>query len=158
MYTKRIILLAAMLSIAAGLAAADDPLMGNWKLNVAKSKYEIGQAPKSYTRSHEAVPNGMKVSREEVDAAGKVYHPSWTAKFDGKDYPLLGEPGGMVDSLYLKRLDPHTVVGGSKKNGVLINELRWEVSQDGKTFTWIATRVNPPELKGKKVIQVFDRQ
>ena len=152
--------LAAMLfaSLPANLKAADDPLMGKWKLNVAKSRYDTGKPPKSYTRTHEAVPGGMKVVRDEVTATGEVAHPFWTAQFDGKDYPLVGEPGAFVDSLYLTRVDLYTVVGGSKKNGVLINTLRWEISKDGKTFTWIATRVNPPELKGTKVIQVFERQ
>ena len=134
MSVRTITLVVVLLTSSTGLRAADDPLMGNWKLNVSKSKYETGKPPKIYTRTHEAIPNGMKVAREEVDAAGQVFHPAWTAKFDGKDYPIQGEPGGFVDSLYLKRLDPYTVVGGSKKNGVLINELRWEVSKDGKTL------------------------
>ena len=140
-------------------AADDDPFMGNWKLNTKKSAGPAERREmKSYTRKHEPIPNGMKVSREEVDADGVVSHPYWTAKFDGKDHPLIGEPGGFVDSLYLKRLDKHTIVGGSKKNGLLINLLRWEVSEDGKYFFWRATRVNPPELEGSVVVNVFEKQ
>src|SRR5437870_3954842 len=96
--TGRTILALLMLSIPAALLAADDPLMGNWKLNVAKSRYDTGKPPQSYTRRHEPIPGGMKVAREETDAEGNIAHPAWAAKFDGKDYPIKGEPGNFVDS------------------------------------------------------------
>jgi hypothetical protein len=34
---------------ALALAAADDPFVGTWKLNVAKSKFSPGPAPQSQT-------------------------------------------------------------------------------------------------------------
>ena len=45
-------LVLAMLLVGLGLHAADDPLMGTWKLNLAKSKFQPGPPPKSIVRKH----------------------------------------------------------------------------------------------------------
>ena len=68
--------LMAVLVIAAGLLAAraaDDPLMGTWKLNVAKSKYDPGPPPTSLIRKHEPAPNGIKVTSHATRADGKTF-------------------------------------------------------------------------------------
>ena len=58
---------------------AADPVLGTWELNVAKSKYNPGPAPKSQTRIYEALPEGMKVTIKTVNADGQstvVEHPA----------------------------------------------------------------------------------
>lgn len=143
--TRTIILVGAMLSIPAGLVAADDPLLGTWK--------QIGiKPPHRIVRKHVPVPGGIQVLRDGVGEDGKPFHAETTARFDGKDYPYQGDH--VVDAITLKRLSPHTIEGLSKKGGKVIGHFRWEISGDGKLFTWVAKYPGPPETS---VVQVFEK-
>ena len=48
---------------------AEDVTLGTWKLNLAKSKYSPGPAPKSGTLKAEAVGDNIKLSIDGTDAA-----------------------------------------------------------------------------------------
>jgi len=61
---------------------------------------------------------------------------SWTAKFDGKDYPVKGSYG--VDSVSLKQIDDRTVEASYKRGGTLVNVDKMTVSADGKTMTTVS--------------------
>ena len=67
--------------------ASDDPSMGTWKLNEAKSKIGAGAA-KNNTVVYTAAGDSVKVTVDGVDGTGKATHSEWTGKFDGKDYPV----------------------------------------------------------------------
>ena len=69
--------------------AADDAMMGTWKLNAAKSKIGAG-APTNNTVIYAPAGDSVKVTVDGVDASGKPSHNEWTGKFDGKDYPVAG--------------------------------------------------------------------
>src|SRR5262245_54963753 len=51
-------------------AASKSPMFGTWKLNVAKSKYSPGPAPKSQVAKLDPVDGGMKVVSDRVEADG----------------------------------------------------------------------------------------
>ena len=34
----------------------------------------------------------MKVTVDGTDGEGKALHSEWTGKYDGKDYPVTGDP------------------------------------------------------------------
>ena len=104
---------AAML-VGVGLAQSTDPLIGTWKLNLAKSKYEPGPAPKAGTVKYEATNQGLKVSVDSDEAGGPT-HWGYTANFDGKDYPVAGNPDG--DVVVLKRITSTTTEAAFKKSG-----------------------------------------
>src|SRR6266536_623074 len=80
--------------------AADDPNMGTWKLNEAKSKTASGME-KLTTVVYEAAGDQVKVTIDGTDANGKPIHNEWTGKFDGKDYAVTGD--GVVFSVELTR-------------------------------------------------------
>src|SRR5436309_2892060 len=86
----------AFASVLAGLlggavlAQATDSQVGNWKLNVAKSKYSPGPAPKAATTKIEAVGAGTKVIVDQTLADGTTRHYEFTANYDGKDSPVVG--------------------------------------------------------------------
>ena len=153
--TRTIILGLAMLSVPIGLLAADDPIMGTWKINTAKTKLNPGQSAAALTRTHEPIPNGIKITRPLVDANGKPTRGSWALKFDGKDYPVQGDPN--LDTLALKRIDPYTMEAVAKKDGKITNRMRWDVTKDGKSLTWTSKRVLPPEQAGTTV-RVYNKQ
>src|SRR5258706_1475504 len=113
---KRIVMLLslAVLFVGATVCLADSPQMGTWKLNEAKSKFSPG-APKNTTVVYEAAGDSVKVTVDGVDADGKPSHNEWTGKFDGKDYPLTGDPA--ADSRSYKKIDARTMELTNKKGG-----------------------------------------
>jgi hypothetical protein len=152
--TKTIILVLAVLSIPLGLFAADDPMMGTWKLNVPKS--QLGNPiPKSIIRRHIPIPGGVKVVQDRVNAEGKASTGEFTVMFDGKDYPISGDP--YVDTLSLKRVGQYRVDGIGRKGDKIATTFRWQVSKDGKTLTYSTERLYPPERVGT-IIQILDKQ
>jgi hypothetical protein len=56
---------------------------------------------------------------------------SYDAKFDGKEYPVEGDPGHTV--VTLKRIDANTVVETDRRKGKVTDEIRLAASKDGKT-------------------------
>src|SRR5207302_7759405 len=96
--TRRAVTLGIVVTLAVVLgvnvmnlsAQATDPRVGTWKLNVAKSKFDPGPAPQSQTLKIEPSGKGEKVTSEVVSADGKRTTSTYTANFDGKDYPLSG--------------------------------------------------------------------
>lgn len=57
---------------------------------------------------------------------------SYQAKFDGKDYPVSGDPGGTVVSL--KQVKPNTIVETDKRMGKVVEVDTMTVAADGKTM------------------------
>lgn len=58
---------------------------------------------------------------------------SYTAKFDGKDYPLKGDP--MADAVSLRRIDSEAIEEIDKKDGKVVEVYRYTLSPDGRTMT-----------------------
>jgi hypothetical protein len=142
--------------VAATVASAQtDPRIGTWKMNAAKSKYDPGPAPKSDTRTYEATPEGTKATVEVVPASGDPGKVTYTAKLDGKDYPVSGSPA--FDTIAVKRIDSHTTEVTLKKGEKPVQTARGVVSNDGKTMT---NTVNGTNASGQKVhnVIVFDKQ
>ena len=137
------------------LAQAPDPLIGTWELNVAKSTFKTGPRLKSSTRTFEAVPNGLKYSGQSVNTDGTTSATQWTAYFDGKDYPIKGDPNS--DTISLKRIDRFNTEGTFKKAGKVVSHLTRNVSQDGKIWT---LTVEGTDAQGKPFayVLVFDKK
>jgi hypothetical protein len=57
---------------------------------------------------------------------------SYDAKFDGKEYPVTGDPGHTV--VTLKRIDENTVEETDRRNGKVTDEIRIAAAKDGKTL------------------------
>src|SRR4030095_11545258 len=113
---KRKLLVLSFVLIAAfamtSIVFAADLMSGTWKINVAKSKFSPGPAPKSGTRTNTAVDGGMKVVTDGVNSEGKKTHNEYTVKFDGKDYPekpmIDGKPNpDGADMISMKKIDDY---------------------------------------------------
>lgn len=88
MKIRSMVLILAVCAVAIALTAADNPSMGTWKLNEAKSKIAAG-AGKNTTVVYSAAGDQTKVTTDGVDASGKPGHSEWTGKFDGKPNRLV---------------------------------------------------------------------
>jgi hypothetical protein len=60
---------------------------------------------------------------------------SYDAKFDGKEYPVAGDPGKTTVSF--KKIDDATVEEIDHRQGKVVNEIRLALARDGNTITVI---------------------
>ncbi|SRR6266566_2907375 len=134
--------------------AAPDPVIGAWQLNVSKSTYTPGPAPKSQTRTYSQSAQGIAVTIKTVGADGKETTVQSTYQLDGKDYPVTGTD---YDSLSAKQVDSNTANFTLKKAGKAVGTIRRTVSKDGKTLTLKSKRTTPKAEKSESVT-VFDKQ
>jgi hypothetical protein len=105
MKTRTILCTLLLCFVGAGVCLADDPMIGTWKLNEAKSKIDAG--PKNTTVIYEAAGDSVKVTTDGTDGDGKPSHSEWTGKYDGKDYPVTGDPN--TDTRSYKKVNDHTL-------------------------------------------------
>jgi hypothetical protein len=145
---------AMLFAAVSACLAADDANMGTWKLNEAKSKFSPGAA-KNTSVVYTAAGDSIKVVVDGVAADGKPTHNEWTGKFDGKDYPLSGDPA--ADTRCYKKIDAHTLELTNKNGGKVVASGKITVSADGKTRT---VTTSGTDANGKKVgaTAVYDKQ
>ena len=91
MKTRSILATFVLCLLALNVSFAQNPNMGTWKLNEAKSKIPAGVG-KNTTVVYSAAGSDIKVTTDGVNASGQPAHTEWTGKFDGKPYPVTGSP------------------------------------------------------------------
>ena len=153
--TRTVVL--SVLTLVVGVTicfAAANPTLGSWKLNEAKSKLIPGM-PKNLTVVYAAADGDIKGTIDGVDGQGKPTHNEWTGKFDGKDYPVTGDPTS--DTRAIKQIDDHNYALTVKKGGKVTMTGKAVVSADGKTRT---VTVSGTDAAGKKITatSVYDKQ
>ena len=156
-------------------AQGADPIIGTWVLNVAKSTFSPGPAPKSETRTYvmegqetkvtskgASEPRTYKTVRQEIkatstgiDSDGKPTTREWTVVYDGKDRPMTGDPD--ADMLSLKRIDAFTTEFTQKKAGRVVITGTRAISKDGNVMTITTKGIN---AKGQTTsnVSVFEKQ
>lgn len=154
MNTKRLLCAAAFCLAGVAVAFAADPNVGAWKLNEAKSKIAPGAA-KNVNVVYTAEGDSYKCVVDGVDGTGKPSHNEWIGKFDGKDYPVTGDP--TADTRSIKLVSPGHYVLTNKKDGktVVTGTLVFSAGNKVRTLTLHTT-----DAAGKKVTStlVYDRQ
>jgi hypothetical protein len=118
---------------AVTLFGQSSALPGTWKLNVTKSKYSPGPAPKSQTLKWERIEGGFKFSTDTVNAQGQATHTETMEKDDGSEAPVQGAQ--TPTTRFLRRINDRTYEDGDKVNGKATVNRRVVISQDGKTLT-----------------------
>jgi hypothetical protein len=77
---------------------------------------------------------------------------SYDAKFDGKEYPVAGDPGKTTVSL--KKIDDATVLEIDHRQGKVVDEIRLAIARDGNTITVI----DKDTAHGQTVTYTLERQ
>jgi hypothetical protein len=141
--------------------AADNPYIGTWKLNTAKSTYKPGPPMKELTVKFEADGNNVRRIAQGVDGEGKPVDEGGT---EGTSFPWDGEfhtvtkPSAKPEvQVEVKIIDPHHLAVRIKVDGKITDNDRSSVSADGKTITDVDSGVN---MKGEKYhnVEVFEKQ
>ena len=157
--TRRFQVVAVVLLVFSRIASAQqNAFVGVWKLNLSKSTYGAGQAPKSQTRTVEAQGNGAKFTFEGIVADGSKISYSYTTNFDGKDSKIsgTGQPNG-AEAIAITRIDTNTTTTIMTKAGKQAATTKSEVSKDGKTTTVTSKGVDA-NGKPRNVVSVYDKQ
>jgi hypothetical protein len=147
--------LAIGVTAVASAAGAVDPVVGTWKLDLAKSRFNPGPAPKTQTRAYVATADGIDLMYTGVAADDSAVNGKSSFKYDGKDYPITGSAD--YDTLSLKRIDANTIESTQKKAGKPVGKTVRTVSSDGKVLT---LKSKGTDAKGKSYdnVMVFDKQ
>ena len=142
------ILTFSLISLSA--IAQTNPEIGVWKLNVAKSKFYNSQPPKNETRIVEPDGDGVKVHVEGVAADGSAIDFSYSYKYsDGK--------ASATGNLVVNRVNAHTLLGTTKRDGKVVAKTRAIVSDDGRVMTFVYSGIDED---GKRTghTAVWDKQ
>ena len=136
------------------IAQGTDLIIGNWELNVAKSK-STAPASKSESRSYVLAGQDIKASAKGVDADGKPYASQWSIRYDGRDQTVSGNPD--FDSVSFKRIDAYTTEFTQKKAGKVVSTGTRSFSKDGKIMTLASKGI---DAAGKTFddLSVFERR
>ena len=152
--TIRSAVLASLLCLFAfTFGFAQNPNMGTWKLNEAKSKIPPGVG-KNTTVIYAAAPGDMvKVTTDGVDGSGNPAHSEWAGKFDAKPYPVTGSPNEDYRAYKTKGQD--TLLLANMKGDKTVSNARIKVAKDGKTRTVEMTYFGSKKVHAK---YLYDKQ
>jgi len=161
MKTKTVVLILALCFVTGPVCFASDVQTGTWSL--IKSEYQgplgahvalgkdgqrqlvVGGAlvpvPKEDKVVYEAVGDNVKVTVDGTDSDGKPTHYEWTGKFDGKDYPVIGDRNS--DTRSYEKVNDRTFELTIKKGGEVTPTGRVVVSFHGKTCTVTTSGTDP---------------
>jgi hypothetical protein len=154
MKIRTIVMTLVLCFVGVAVCFASDVQMGTWKLNEAMSSLAPG-LPKNHTVIYAPAGYNVKVTVDSTDKDGKPTHNEWTGKFDGKDYPVTGDPNS--DARSLKKVDDHTLELTVKKGGKVTASGRIVVSADGKSRT-VTVSGTDPQGREFKSTAVYEKQ
>ena len=140
----------ACLALSFGATVLAQSNYGAWTLNVAKSKFSPGPAPKSGALKIDAT--GVTV---DLALDGSTQRWSYGGTYDGKDVPVAGNPN--ADMASRKRIDANTTETTFKKGGKVTSVNTAVVAADGKTMTITAKGT---DAQGKPLlnVQVYEKK
>ena len=110
----------------------DQPLVGEWFANVAKSKLSPDYAFQTATLRIDLAGDSMTMASRLVFVSGQEQQASETFRTDGTE--TLGTLTSGV-TLVAKWLHPHVLASLAKRDGEVIAVVTYEVSADGQILT-----------------------
>jgi len=121
-------------------------LFGKWNLSIAKSTFKNdltnfslsgadGSAPQWRTMVFEQVGDSIKhkTDTQLVTNATNYIDVEYTAKLDGRDYPVEGS--STMDSVSFRRIDANTIERIAKDRGKVIQTATYKLSPGGLELT-----------------------
>jgi hypothetical protein len=111
---------------------------GSWRITKSVN------SANSRTITYKSTADGMSFSTPTGQ--------SYTAKFDGKEVPIAGDPGGTTVSL--KKVNASSFIETDHVKGKVVEVDHWTVAADGKTMKIEWDRKD----SGRKGSAVFDKQ
>jgi hypothetical protein len=132
-----------------------EPLEGTWLLDVGKSRFMPLPGPKGQMRTYALTDGLEKMTSRGISGDGKSTFVRYEARYDGKDYDIIGSSGG--NRISLKRLDRLTTQSTQKRGGKPVIVATRRVSNDEKTLT-VETHGTLPDGRTLDATMVFQRK
>jgi len=132
-----------------------EPLEGTWLLDVGKSQFMPMPGPKGQMRTYVLTDGVEKMTSRGISGEGKSTFVHYQARYDGKDYDIIGSSGG--NKISLKRLDRFTTQSTQKRAGKAVIVATRRVSSDEKTLT-VTTQGALPDGRTLNATMVFQRK
>jgi hypothetical protein len=141
----------------ASVASAADGFAGTWKLNVAKSKYSPGPAPKAVTVVMAEKGADLALSASGTDGADKPISVKYNMPMKGG--PLVYTEGAPTSgaTVAIKRPNANTLESATTLNGKETGTTSTVLAADGKSFTRTVKTTN---AEGKPVhnTELYEKQ
>jgi hypothetical protein len=118
--------------------SSSDPLVGSWKLNVGRSTF-IGEIPTKATRDVDPEKGGILIVDSVAYKDGRAVRTEWLAKYDGKDYPMKGDP---THTISISHASDHFFNFKIKINGRVTTTGQIVCSPDRQSQTITGTEVD----------------
>ena len=142
---------------ASGAAAQSESRVGTWELNLEKSSFSPGPAPRKQTLTYQAAGPHWMALVQGIDESGRPINPDMNnlaINFDGRDHAT---ETANYDTTAWKRIsvDQYDII--RKKAGKIVLVSTNVVSKDGKTMTITTKGVN---ADGQSIysVSVYDKQ
>jgi len=118
---------------SAAVAGKMDALLGDWDLNIAKSKFRPNPPMKKYTmKVIDAGEGRLLIKSDWIDADGTVGHVEYSTALDGKPITIIDYP--IADTVTDTMVNETTWKSIWKKDGKTVEREFEHISADGKTF------------------------
>jgi hypothetical protein len=141
--------------VSAAFAGKMDALVGDWDLNIAKSKFEPSPPMKKYTmKVIDAGADHLLIKSDWIEADGTAGHVEYSTAFDGKPIPIIDYP--IADTVTDTVVNATTWKSVWTKNGKIVERELETISADGKTFREIDQGKDEKGRKYKNHL-VFER-
>jgi hypothetical protein len=157
LFTLVAITLAMSVLMLGASGQAADPMVGTWKLNLSKSKFEPGPGPRSTTIQVEEDGDMLRVRVAMIESDGKPTQFGYSVKKDGKEYPVTVNGVPNAGTIIFRRVDERTTETISKEGGKEGHRQRVVISPDGRTQTMTDSRT---DSKGQKysIVGIWEKQ
>lgn len=135
---QRALFVLTVLAGSIGVTAQTEPFLGTWELNPARSSFTRGAPPKAETIVNVAELEGYMSTLTAVTERGtsvEIQH----FNFDGAFHQTEGSD---PRELSFKRLDERTIEQQTRRNGRITVTRRIQLSDDGRTMTYVASGVS----------------
>ncbi len=131
-----------------------DPVLGTWKLNLAKSKFDPGPAPQSQMRTYaERSGNHAHDQRRRSGRIAALDPGDGQIRWQGLS--ACGE--SELVTLSMKRVNGTTVKTTLMRGGKVVGTMMRSVSDHGIVLT-VSTKVTDPKGAAHNDVAVFDKQ
>ena len=141
---------------------APEALIGTWKLNVARSTYTGGRAPKSQVRNFDYTRDGMILLHAvTVSADGNTGSHHWAVTLDGVEHPeyIRGQGSTAATLIGFTKKDERTLGITVRSRGNLMLRGEYKLSEDGNTLTHTTSNLGPDgQPTGSGRVAVFEKQ
>lgn len=144
----------AFLTFNATLLAQNEPFLGTWELNLAKSSITRGAPPQGETIENVPEAGGFKSTLTTITGRGKgaeIHHYIFDGAFHQTE-------GGDPRELSFKRVDRRNIESDTRRNGQITVNRRFQLSEDGRTMTVIANGTSGGGQKYVNDTRVYEKK